>query len=71
MKLKEKLAFNYAETEFNMYGPNGEGSVAEKAYLTGFEKAREMAVNYIKEYETNGSSMGLEDLGEEDIKDEA
>ncbi len=43
MKLKEKLAFHYAETEFNMYGPNGEGVIAEKAYLAGFDKAKKMA----------------------------
>lgn len=49
MKLKEKLAFNYAETVLNMYGPNDVRVIAAKAFLAGFKKATEMAKDACEE----------------------
>ena len=68
MKLKEKLAFNYAEREYNMYGTSGEGTIAERAFIAGFQKARELAVEVVKDLDLGDGDYvwtELNTLGEE------
>jgi hypothetical protein len=45
MKLKEKLAEDYAEKRF--HGP-GSFTDQDEAFIAGFEKAREMAAAFIE-----------------------
>lgn len=66
MKRKEKLAKEFIERI-----GWARSKSHEEAYLAGFEKAREMARSYAWNYCTNPEcgdvSVGIEELGEEEV----